>query len=263
MFTARVCRSSRRRSRVVSRTSSVPVTRLQRLANPASAVTVADVLSGRLRPTSVPPTRRRRLVHLASAVTVADCSVAALGLTLVSPPALRSLAHRACPVAVEGMLRGRIRSVPRSIHAAATSRPPGMSGGRRGHASWPPSLHPRSTHAAATSRSRGMSGGRRGHASWPPSLHPRATHAAATSRSRACPVAVEDVLPVRLRPTPVPSARLRRLDHRAYPVAVEDVLPVHLRSTSVPSARLPSRATGLSGPGVEDGGQDKGVVPCG
>ncbi len=102
----------------------------------------------------------------------------------------------------------------------------------------------------------------------------------------ACPVAVEDVLTIRLRTILVPPLLLQRIVHFACPVAVEEMPHGRLRTilaAATPRSRRmsrgrrsdvlsssaghPSRATGISGPGVEDGGQDKGVgsrrcYPC-
>ena len=102
--------------------------------------------------------------------------------------------HLASPLAVEDMRPGRLRAIlvpsmaMRSlVHVACPVA-----------ASVPSSFHPR--HAPPRSP----------RVSVVAPYRPRSIHAAATIRHLACPVAVEDTLPGRLRAILVPSARLRR-----------------------------------------------------
>ncbi len=259
--------------------------------SPRVAVAVEDMLRDRLRVTSVPPhgchvsftSRRGGRPRTCSVIASGPlqfhprgcdasftshwrwpsrtCYVAASGRLSVPSTRLRRLVHLALAVAVEDMLRGRLRATLSSIHAAATARSLRMSGDRRGHAPWLPSdrppFHPRGCDDSLTRVSGGrrghapwlppdrppfhphgcddsltrMSAGRRGHAPWlppdRPPFHPRAlrrfAHLHVRWPSRTCYVAASG-------PSSDPSTRVRHLVHFACPVTVEDVLRSCLRT---------------------------------
>jgi hypothetical protein len=111
----------------------------------------------------------------------------------------------------------------------------------------------------------------------PPGHPPRG----ATTHHMVGPVAIKDGLRAASREAPGPSTRLRGSLHLASPVIKTCSPPAFattLRSiravcrrdppdiTATPSVcirAIPFASIGSSGPGVEDGGQDKGVVPNG
>ena len=207
-----------------------------------------------LLPRLPPPLSRlypaARFVHLAVRWLWTTCSRAASGPprsastgTVTTPPL------RASPV-VEDMLTSCLRDILRTIHAVATTHSHRGSGDRRRSSAVRPRDTPGPVHAAATlavpshirCRQQLLTARLRGH----PPDHPRGCDDPSPRASRAD----DDVLTVAFGIAFGSSARVYRPRSLAS--------PQHSRFRS---ARQPSRASRSSGPGVEDGGQDKSVVP--
>ena len=171
---------------------------------------------------------------------------------LVPSMRLRRFRSHRSSVAIEDVLTVRLEGVARTIHANATPRPLRMSGGHQG---------------LSAVRLRDI---------------PATVHAAATLPSPPISVADKNCSPRASGTSSGSSARLRRPIHLARPVPMTTCSPAAFGTASgsprIRAGRSPASPRrprfdprgslreqgGISEPGVEDGGQDKGVVSrCG
>src|SRR5580658_5234473 len=201
------------------------------------------------------PRGRDHVVRLARPLPSRGWSLGRLRIVQVPSAWLRRFVHLARPVVVKYMLN--VRSAP------SLSFPCGCDDSFTSHVRWPSRTCSLAASLSSSSHARGCLRAVLVLYPWLP-----------RSRLRRASVAVEEILPSRLRTILVPCPWLPPCRPRPIPLAATisfasriggrrgaspEPPPYHPRPICA-AATIRSR---ISGPGVEDGGQDKGVVPNG